>query len=44
MKIAYVFFNGELEGRVEYFKDLLLKEKGDIYCACLLYTSDAADD
>ena len=33
MKIAYVFFNGELEGRVEYFKDLLLKEKGDIYCA-----------
>lgn len=33
MKIAYVFFNGELEGRVEYFKDLLLKENGDIYCA-----------
>lgn len=33
MKIAYVFFNGELEGSITYFKNLLLKEKGDLYCA-----------
>lgn len=33
MKIAYVFFNGELEGDINYFKNLLYKEKGDIYCA-----------
>lgn len=33
MKRAYVFFNGELLGRKEYYLELLEKERGDIYCA-----------
>lgn len=33
MRIAYVFFNGELEGNTIYYKNLLSREKGDIYCA-----------
>lgn len=33
MKRAYVFFNGELLGKKEYYLELLEKEKGDIYCA-----------
>lgn len=33
MKIAYIFFNGELEGDTTYYKELISKEKGDIFCA-----------
>lgn len=33
MRIAYVFFNGELQGSTIYYKNLLSREKGDIYCA-----------
>ena len=33
MKRAYVFFNGELLGRKEYYLELLKSEEGDIYCA-----------
>lgn len=33
MKIAYVFFNGELLGSKKYYLDLLKNEPGDFYCA-----------
>lgn len=33
MKIAYVFFNGQLEGSKEFYTKLINKKKGDIYCA-----------
>ena len=33
MKIAYVFFNGELLGTSDYYIDLLQKQPGDLYCA-----------
>lgn len=33
MKIAYVFFNGELLGSSEYYINLLKQEPGDLYCA-----------
>lgn len=32
-KIAYLFLNGELEGRKEFFKTYIEREPGDIYCA-----------
>lgn len=33
MKIAYVFFNGQLEGSKEFYTKLINEKKGDIYCA-----------
>ncbi len=33
MKIAYVFFNGQLEGSREFYIKLIKEKKGDIYCA-----------
>lgn len=33
MKVAYVFFNGELLGNKDFYLDILEKEKGDIFCA-----------
>mgnify|MGYP000010849427 FL=1 len=33
MRVAYVFFNGELLGSKEYYLNLMKKNKGDIYCA-----------
>ena len=33
MKIAYVFFNGQLEGSREFYIKLIDEKKGDIYCA-----------
>ena len=33
MKIAYVFFNGQLEGSREFYIKLINEKKGDIYCA-----------
>lgn len=33
MKIAYIFFNGELFGDINYIKNFFLENKGDIYCA-----------
>ena len=33
MKIAYLFFNGQLRGSKKFYSDLIEKEKGDIYCA-----------
>lgn len=33
MKIAYVFLNGELKGKEDFYIDVLNKRKGDIFCA-----------
>ena len=33
MKIAYLFFNGQLRGRKKFYSNLIEKQKGDIYCA-----------
>lgn len=33
MKIAYVFLNGELKGKEEFYIDILNKRKGNIFCA-----------
>lgn len=33
MKIAYVFFNGELLGNKDYYLDFFKKYPGDFYCA-----------
>ncbi len=33
MKRAYVFFNGELIGSKDYYKELFKKHPGDFYCA-----------
>lgn len=33
MKIAYVFFNGQLKGSKEFYTKLINEKKGDIYCA-----------
>ena len=33
MKIAYLFFNGQLRGSKKFYSNLIEKQKGDIYCA-----------
>ena len=33
MKIAYLFFNGQLKGSKKFYSNLIEKQKGDIYCA-----------
>lgn len=33
MKIAYVFFNGQLKGSKKFYTKLINEKKGDIYCA-----------
>lgn len=33
MKIAYLFLNGELLGKKEFYKNFILKNEGDIFCA-----------
>ncbi|MGF6907317.1 thiamine diphosphokinase [Fusobacterium sp. PH5-44] len=33
MKRAYVFLNGELKGKESFYKGILNKQKGDVYCA-----------
>lgn len=33
MRLAYVFFNGDLLGKKEYYLNLLKSEQGDIFCA-----------
>ena len=33
MKIAYLFFNGQLKGSKKFYSNLIEKQEGDIYCA-----------
>ncbi|ATV67379.1 thiamine diphosphokinase [Fusobacterium pseudoperiodonticum] len=33
MKIAYLFFNGQLRGSKKFYSNLIKKQGGDIYCA-----------
>ncbi|MCI7223486.1 thiamine diphosphokinase [Fusobacterium sp.] len=33
MKVAYVFFNGALLGKKEFYKNFIKNETGDVYCA-----------
>ncbi|PIM77667.1 thiamine diphosphokinase [Fusobacterium pseudoperiodonticum] len=33
MKIAYLFFNGQLRGSKKFYSNLIKKQEGDIYCA-----------
>jgi len=33
MKIAYLFFNGQLRGSKKFYSNLIEKQEGDIYCA-----------
>lgn len=33
MKVAYVFFNGALLGKKEFYKNFIKNEAGDVYCA-----------
>ena len=33
MKVAYLFFNGQLRGSKKFYSNLIEKQKGDIYCA-----------
>ena len=33
MKVAYLFFNGQLRGSKKFYSNLIEKQAGDIYCA-----------
>jgi len=33
MKVAYLFFNGQLRGSKKFYSNLIEKQEGDIYCA-----------
>ena len=33
MKVAYLFFNGQLRGSKKFYSNLIKKQEGDIYCA-----------
>ena len=33
MKIAYIFLNGELLGKKEFYENFISENKGDIFCA-----------